>query len=256
MAISPASSLLRANQAYYGLLAETHTLEYGIAFFHPHWGDLPDAAQFREVVTSDPLALSAAYEEAEGFFFEQGMICRRWTPALDEPVGALAEFLEARGYRRRDVVVMALVDWPPRRAATDLRILPARPMREAYRATFAAEAATETLAQTQADAAIERLDSASLDVFVALDGQRPVGRGGVLQVGDIGRVSDVFVVPDARGRGFATAILTHVLNFTRRLAPRIICTEVDADNQVGIALLERCGFVRDRVICEFDRVSP
>ena len=82
MAVNPASSLLRANQAYYELLAKKHTLDLGIVFYHPNWADLPDAAQVREVVVTDPRAFSRFYETAEEFFFEQGMICRRWVSTV------------------------------------------------------------------------------------------------------------------------------------------------------------------------------
>jgi len=133
------TAVLRANQAYCEQLAQKTTLQSGIAFFSTAWPRLPQANQFREVVVPDPQHLADAYGEATAFFAERGLTCSRWAPAFDQPPDEMATFLDAKGYRRRETLAMALREWPDLPARDDLRVLPARPMRQAYRDTFTAQ---------------------------------------------------------------------------------------------------------------------
>ncbi|MHC4063994.1 MAG: hypothetical protein ACYSUI_05765 [Planctomycetota bacterium] len=126
---STLSSVLRSNQAYSELLSDKQTLPWGIAFYSQAWPTLADANQLREVVVPDPQQVAEAFEAAEGFFAEQGLRCRRWTPAADQPVEALSEFLQGKGHTPRQKVVMALTGWPDLAPRPDLRILPARAMK-------------------------------------------------------------------------------------------------------------------------------
>ncbi|MCP4248170.1 MAG: GNAT family N-acetyltransferase [bacterium] len=251
---SSVSSILRSNQAYCELLCDKQTLTWGIAFHSQAWSALPQANQFREAVIPDDQQIPEAYDAAEAFFAEQNLTCRRWAPAEGQPDDALGRFLEGLGYRRRETTTLALGAWPdaatPR---TDLRILPARPMRAAYRATFDSGAANDPI---EADAAIERLDDGRLEAVAAMDGDQPVGRASLFEVGDIGRIVDVYVVPEARGRGTAAAMLAHLLALAWRLAVGIVCVQVDSGDDASLAFFQGRGFVRDGTAFEFDAPEP
>ncbi len=251
---SSLSSILRSNQAYCELLCEKQTLTWGIAFHSQRWSGFPQVNQFREVVIPDDQQIPEAYEAAEAFFAEQHLTCRRWAPAEGQPDGALGRYLEGIGYRRRETTTLALGAWPEATTRrTDLRILPARPMRAAYRATFDSGA---DHAPIEADAAIERLDDGRLEAVVIMDGDEPMGRAALFEVGDIGRLVDVYVVPQARSRGAAKAMVAHLLAVARRLAVGIVCAQVDSADQAAMAFFQGCGFVRDGTICEFDAPEP
>lgn len=256
MSQSSASALLRANQAFYQLLMDTQTLDYGIAFSNPTWAALPQAAQFREVLIPDPTQLSNAFESAEDYFHQQGLLCMRWAPAVDQPVGTLGEFLKARGFLARDLTVMRLAAWTEDSAGPpDLRVLPARPMRQAFAQTYLIECQDES-AKTRSTAALEYLDEASMSLFVALQGDQPVGRAGLFEVGDLGLIVELYVSPAARRRGIGHALTTQLVQIARRSALRMVCAEVQTDNPAGLACLQSCGFVPDGQVCEFDRSTP
>jgi len=246
--VNTLSAVLRTNQAYCELLCEKQTLRWGIAFHSAAWPAAPETNQFREVVIRDATQIPQAFEAVQAFFQERGVACRTWAPAMEQPTEALATFLIGRGFRRRDTVAMGLAQWPELPARKDLRILPARAMREAYEATFLAEGVG---AGKLAQAALERLDDPRMDVHVAVQGNRPVGRAALFAVGDIGRVKDFYVVPDGRRGGVATTLMAHLLTLGKRWGMRQVCLQADEGDRAA-AFFERCGFTRDATICEFD----
>ncbi|MCH7813022.1 MAG: GNAT family N-acetyltransferase [Planctomycetes bacterium] len=251
---SSVSSILRSNQAYCDLLCDKQTLTWGIAFHSRAWSALPQANQFREVVISDDQQIPEAYDAAEAFFADEGLTCRRWAPAEGQPDDALGRYLEGLGYQRRETTTLALGAWPDvTKPRSDFRILPARPMRAAYRATF--DSGTDNAA-IEADAAVERLDDGRLEAIVVMDGDQPIGRATLFEVGDIGRLVDVYVVPEARGRGAAKAMVAHLLAVARRLAVGIVCVQVDSADEAAMAFFQGRGFVCDGTICEFDAPEP
>jgi ribosomal protein S18 acetylase RimI-like enzyme len=199
-----------------------------------------------------------AFAEAEAYFAARGLRCRRWAPAAEQPVEVLQPFLESHGYRCRDLRAMRLGEWPHVAPNPAIRILPARAMRAAHRQTYlqtvegAAPQPDEPAAELLADLASERLNDPQMDMFVALLGGRPAGRCALFQVGDIGRIMDLYVPIPLRRQGIATALLGHVIALAQRVASRVICLEVDATNTAAIKLLEKFGFEDDGLMVEFD----
>jgi GNAT superfamily N-acetyltransferase len=88
------------------------------------------------------------------------------------------------------------------------------------------------------------------------EGGQPVGRAGLFEVGDIGRIKDVHVVPGVRRRGVGSALMAHVLTLARRLAVAMVCLEVDQADRGAVAFFESCGFVPDGSIYGFDAPAP
>jgi len=245
------SSTMRSNQAYCGQLAQKQVLDWGVAYCSPTWAGLAEANQFREVVVADADSAEQACAAVEAYYRGQGARCRRWAPAAGQDAEPLAGVLAGHGFRRRETSILALERWPEPCQGPGPRILPARAMRQAYRATFG-PSTDPGGAEVYADAAVERLDDASLDAFVALQGDRPLGRAALLQVGDIGRVVGIAVLPHARRRGVGTALLHHVLKLARRLAVRTVCAQVDAEPAGPLGFLERLGFAVVGRATEFD----
>ncbi|MFQ5490297.1 MAG: GNAT family N-acetyltransferase [Phycisphaerae bacterium] len=254
MSQSSASALLRAKQALYHLLMDKHTLDWGIAFWNPQWDRWPEAAQFREVVIPEASRFSEAFEAAEAFFHEQGMLCQRWAPAVDQPVEALEAFLTTRGFVPREMTVMRLGAWPEPGEGPDVRVLPARPMRQAFERTYLIES-QDDLARARARAALEYLDEASMSLFVAMRGDEPMGRGGLFEVGDVGLIVELYVIPSARRQGIGRAVMTQLVAMARRAGLRMVCAEVPAGDPAGATCLESCGFVQDGQVREYDRTG-
>ena len=74
-----------------------------------------------------------------------------------------------------------------------------------------------------------------------------------LQVGDISRVDDLYIVSAFRGKNIDRALVAHILQLARRLLPKIIVASPAAQNVDEIAFLESCGFVTAGTLREFRR---
>ena len=251
-------SLLRSTQAYYSELCEKETLDYGIAFYNPRFAALPEANQFREVLIEDPARIPAAFQQTEACFRKRELFCHRWAPAEGRGTKELADFLTQQGFRRRQHMAMSLARWVDQETPEQVRILPARAMRTAYRETFTQfdTPGSSSMGELLADASLERLDDPQLDMVVALWDKEPVGRCGLYQVGDIARVMSVCILPVYAGRGIEEALLAHVLALAKRLTMRTVLVQIDETDRAGRTFLEEAGFVCDGEIVEFERDPP
>ncbi|MEK6799744.1 MAG: GNAT family N-acetyltransferase [Planctomycetota bacterium] len=246
---------LRAVQAHCGQLCDKQTLGHGIAYTCKRFPSLPEVNQFREVSLETSADLPVAFEQCEQCFAQQNLTCRGWTPAEGTPPTILADFLARRGFVPRRTTIMRLTTWEAIQADAAVRILPARAMRAAFRATFVESHSNQAAvdAETLADAASERLDDPQLDMFVANIDGRPVGRIGLHQVGDIARVVDLHVVPSASPEKVGASLLAHALGLARRLTIPMVLTQVPEGDEPLRMLFTRAGFVEDGQVVEFGR---
>lgn len=234
---------LRTTQAWAQELCEKETLDFGIAFVNPRHAALPEACQFREVVV-EPGQVQAAFEQAESWFTQRRMRCLRWAPAEMQPIAPIETLLVARGFVSKRYTVLGLSQWKELDAKSDLRILPARAMRSAFRATFRSAA--------QADAWGERLDDPQLDMLVAVGVNGPVGRCGLYQVGDIARVIEPVVMPSGDS-AVERPLMAAVLTLARRLALKTVLIQAPSDAPAVLRRYESYGFSPAGEFVEFDR---
>ncbi len=233
----------RSAQVYYEQITEQTALSAGVAFTCPEYPTLDEGNQFREVILPRNGSLADVHAEVTDFFDRRGLRCYRWVPAAGTPIEPLEAFLLDRGFRAQWSTCMAWhrdVDVPVR---DDVRILPARAMRAALRELRLGDTRfTPDEREMLADSRNERLDDPSYDQVVAMIGKVPAGAGVLMQVGDIGRIDNVFVAEAYRRRGVARSIMSHLLTLNRRLALRITVLEVDEGNIPALALYRQCGF--------------
>jgi ribosomal protein S18 acetylase RimI-like enzyme len=249
------AAVRRSDRAWCKQVCQWETLPFGVAYYSTRFVSLADANQLRDVWLAE-LDGAAAYEQAEAFYQQRGAKCQVWVPAGAQPVEPVEALLTKRGWRRAELTVMSLARRDAANAPPDVRILPARAMRRAYRATFAAErGATEASEAQSAEAAEERLNDANYDAFVAMVEQQPVGRIGYLEAGDIARLVDLWVLPEFRRRGVGAAMIARFVRIARRLSPRWVVASVAADDQATRGLLEKCGFATGGVTTEFHRLG-
>jgi len=261
---STVGSLLRSTQAYCQQLCEKQTLDHGIAFYSSRYPFLSEVNQFREVVIENAADIPAAFDEAERWFLQQGLICQRWAPAMGEAIPELSDFLGKRGYERRRFTALVLTAWVELATSPGVRVLHARAMRAAFRQTCDDRASTIASATEDSPASREmlvqahdeRLNDPSFDMFVALVDKQPAGHGALYQVGDCARIMDVSVLASFAGRGVDQAILAHVLALAKRLAIRHIVAQVDEAEPAQRVLFASVGFTPDGVIEEFHRARP
>jgi len=231
------AAVRRSDRAMAEQLSTWESLDFGVAHTSPQFADLPEANQLREVWLAD-VRPEEAYARTEAYYAERGLSCRRWTPSSGQDPQPIETFLVPRGWQRIEHAVFGLADWATAEIAPPpaVRVLPARAMPRAYQQTFAEEPGA------QGAAAVERLNDANLDVFVAVADGRPAGRISYLEVGDIARLTDLYVLSPFRGRGLGRCLAAHALRLARRLLPRAVVVSVDASSGRAVTFLHRCGF--------------
>jgi Acetyltransferase (GNAT) domain len=250
-------SVLRTTQAWCLHLGDKETLELGIAYYSDRFPDLPDTNQFREVIATDPDQVAAAFDEASRWFQEKSLECQRWAPAVGDASPALEQRLLDCGFQKHTHIAFRLAKWPELQHCDELRILPARAMRDAFHELIVANSKrhTQAIRISEAQAWNERLDEPQLDLFIATDQSTPVGYAGLFQVGDIARVVLPVITREHSRTNVADTLLDHMLTLAKRLTLATVVTTLDADDETGRVWLENAGFVADGTIVEFDRTT-
>lgn len=246
---STVNSLLRCAQAYCNQLCDKETLEFGIVYYCERFPDVPALNQFREVIAEDAGEVQSAVRESADWFEKHRLTCHAWAPALGRASEALAARLRELGYERRVQQAWRLASWPDGTDTPAVRVLPARAMRAVYTSILGQVHSGDGAGQTEA--ALERLDDPSLDVFVGLVDKTPVGTCALYQVGDLVEVRDLWVAPDHADRDVATALLSHVLALAKRLTMANVLAAVGETDVAVCDWLRRAGFVADGEIETF-----
>lgn len=243
------SAVRRSDQAMCEQIATWETLEYGVAFCNPEIPSFAGANQLRDVWLAD-MDGETAFARAEAYYAERGLTCLRWTPASGQAVEPVETLLAGKNWRRVENVAMGLKDWGASAAADDetVRVLPARAMRRAYGRTFEGDSTGES-------AGTERLNDAKHDAFVCTLNGEPAGRAAYVEVGDIARLADVFVLPGFRGRGVGRSLVGHFLQTARRLSPQVVVASCDSDDAAGRAFLAGHGFAECGTLKAFERLG-
>ncbi len=260
------AAIRRSSQQYFEQVSERTTLSCGYAYTNPAYPHVPGCNFVGEVILDedapDPVAA------VDGFFQSRGVRCSQWIPAAIQQVEPVARLVEPLGFRRRQRRAFVMPDVPLAGAdsAGELRIVGGRAMRRAYttviarrsnelpqRGPQALAAEPDLLAAELTQVQLERLDDPQYDAFVALRGDEPVGVISVYQVGPIGRLCDLYVVPEARRQRVATALLRFAIGTARRWSLRPICMQVAGHNQAALALVARAGFDEAGTITTFTR---
>ena len=91
---------------------------------------------------------------------------------------------------------------------------------------------------------IEKEDTA---YHVAEEDGRLLGGCGLLMIAGEGNITNVVVAPDARRRGVATGLLTHLLMEGDRAGLTAYTLEVRVSNAAAIGLYEKLGFVSEGI---------
>jgi putative acetyltransferase len=90
---------------------------------------------------------------------------------------------------------------------------------------------------------VEKLLRAGVKFFVARDGGRPAGCGGVLLVGrEYAEVKRMYVRPAFRGRRIGRLMLDHLVEHARQHGLTVIRLETGIHQREAIALYEARGF--------------
>ena len=229
-------------------LAEAVPLDAGRAIANPALADLAEANQVRDAAVPPGASPGEAVAEVERYFMSQGTRCRQWVlnpSAGDAATGPLADYLVAHGHRphQTDVFHLGGVTAPPPAALPGFTIIPAR---AGYRLldALSVKASVEFGPPTKqrAEAMMLRFDDPHVDGLLALRDGVPAAAVGVLAVGDLGLIQDLYVAEDFRRQGVGRAMLGRALEVCARSVFKHVFAETEAGDAGTRKLLGEAGF--------------
>jgi GNAT superfamily N-acetyltransferase len=186
----------------------------------------------------------AAIDEVFRFYQGQNAICRRWVPnSPDVDTQQLAKELARRGFSPRRTPLLRLASATmvqnPRRP--NVTVIPARAAYRQLMNLAQAQAAERGIDATQYQQAVAaHLDDPAVDALLALEASDAVAWMAVLPNGEVGRLAELWVAPDVRGRGIGTLLAQRAIDFCGRALFKHVLAAFD-DQATG-RLLERVGF--------------
>jgi ribosomal protein S18 acetylase RimI-like enzyme len=226
-------------------LADETTLSVGTAFANPELAQVADANRILDAALPERMTPAQAVDQVEAHFRSRGTRCAYWV--MNPSAGAartepLAHLLIESGYTAQSCDVM-LLDRRPHAMAevAGLTIIPARASYRHVR-ELAAESAGQFDCPQLVDAAESHLDDPHWDALLALRDGRAVAMGGVLSVGELGRINDLYVSTAFRRRGFARTLMSRLLEVCARSLFRTVLLDVMPDNIRAIDLYAGLGF--------------
>lgn len=227
-------------------LGEEAQLDFGTAFTNP---SLPNVAAGNCMIDAslpEGTAPEAAVDEAAAHFAAQGLRCRQWilNPAVPAArTRPLAEHLLARGHRAGVLDVMHLAGRPAGvvREVAGLTIIPARASYRHAR-TLAEEALAPWNDPQLVESVLLHLDDPHWDALLALRDGTAVAHAGVLAVGDIGRIDQVYVSPGFRRQGVGRTMVGRALEICARSLFKHVMLCVNPNSGEAIALYAQLGF--------------
>jgi ribosomal protein S18 acetylase RimI-like enzyme len=184
--------------------------------------------------------------EVAEHFARVGTQCYSWVmnpSAAREQTEPLIEHLLARGYTRRQTQILYLQRMPtsPVREIAGLTIIP---QRASFRHTrmLADESAAAWNEPQLAEASMSHLDDPNWDALLAMRDGRPLGKVGVLAVGEIGRIESLFVAQSARRQGIGRTMMSRALEICARSLFKHVFTSCTSENAAANELFARLGF--------------
>ncbi|MCG3127175.1 MAG: hypothetical protein CHACPFDD_02033 [Phycisphaerae bacterium] len=246
------SAVRTSQRAYDEQVGEAETLDCGVAHFSEAYPELPECNFVSEVLLANAATPAEAVAEIQRFYSGRGLCCRRWVPAAEQPPELLAALLEPIGLRPRVSTALLLKPDECGAAHPAVRIVPARAMRRACGAIFEqALGRGDSADAARVAVALERLGQPSYDGFVALRDDAPAGFVAVHQVGEIGRVRELFVCGEHRRGGVGRTLVGYAVATARRWALHPICAAVPSGDEASSAAYRRAGFVAGGELVEF-----
>lgn len=226
-------------------IAQEATLEYGSAIFNADAPHLADANALHDMALPAGMAAQQVLNAAEAFYADQGTrleacVINPAAPADDQT--ALSRELAQRGWRQRSFDVMHTSEprLPDQPAVEGLKIIPARASFRHAR-TLVEQATAEEGLSGIADVLMLRYDDPHYDALIAIRDSRAVAHVGVLAVGEIGRIDDLYVAPEARRQGIGRVMVYRAIDICLRSVFRHVMLSVAPDNQPAIGMYQRCG---------------
>lgn len=228
-------------------LGEEAQLDVGTAFTNAELSRVWDANRMMDAVLPEGVTPPEAVAQVEEHFAAQGTRCAKWSMNLAarvERLEPLTEHLLSLGHWVYTAEVFHLVGMPkqPVRDAVGLTVIPARASFRHARQLAEEDAAEKKHGPQLVQASLMHLDDPHWDAILAMQDGKAVGMLGVLAVGEIGRIDEVFVNPAYRRRGIGRALMGRALEICARSQFRHVLLCTVKGNHIAQALYTSIGF--------------
>ena len=238
--------------------SEETQLDVGVAMHNPQLPRTHVANRVLDASVPQGVSPNEAVQIVDEHFAQMGTMCWQWVmnPSSPPPrTQPMVEHLLARGYARSAQDVMYVDRLPtgpiPLRDA-GLTIIPARASFKHARALHAEGAAAWDTPEL-ADADMTHLDDPHYDALLALKDGRAVAHVGVLAVGEIGRIEQVYVTESMRGQGVGTLMISRAMEICARSLFKHILLAVAPEKSSAIAVYRKFGFRKIGEFVEYQR---
>jgi GNAT superfamily N-acetyltransferase len=213
-----------------------------------------------DVALPEAISPRQAFDQVESHFAGLGTTCWQWIMNPSAPprqTTPMIEHLESIGYKRDASNVMYLdriTSRPVGKTEEGLKIIPARASFRHARALH--EESSRRWNEPQlADTAVMHLDDPHYDSLIALRDGVGVAHVGVLAMGEIGLIEEVFVSEPARRCGLGTTMMSRALEICARSLFKHVLLCCAADNTPAIRLYEKFGFRKIGDFVEYQKPS-
>ena len=227
-------------------IAEEEALDVGTAYTNPQLPGMHDANKITDVALPEGMSPDEAFEQVQAHYAARKVQCHYWTmnpSAPEAQTKPLIEHLVARGYHADSTNLMLLDRIPPIRvpAFDDVKIIPARASFKHTKMLFD-ESAKRWGTNEVAEADMLHLDDPHWDALLALRDGQPVAHVGVLAVGEVGRIENVYVAEAARRKGLGLLMMSRALEICARSVFKHVVLTVASRNTIAAALYAKVGF--------------
>jgi GNAT superfamily N-acetyltransferase len=227
-------------------LSEETVLDVGTAFHNTNLGNVWDANCVLDAASPEGMSPVDAVAQVNDHYAAQSARCRRWTmnpSAPAERTAPLVEHLIGSGFRTFSADVMHMAGAPSTKIAEvgGLKIIPSRASFRHAR-ELAEESSKQWNEPQLVDAMMLHLEDPHFDSLIALKDGQPIATAGVLAVGEIGRIDEVFVAERFRRLGIGRTMMSRMLEICARSLFKQVLLSVLSDNAPAKALYEQVGF--------------
>jgi [ribosomal protein S18]-alanine N-acetyltransferase len=234
-------------------------LDVGIALANRELAQVSDGNQVVDAAIPEGGTPEAAVAEAEAHFAAQGSAVLKWVMNPSMPAARtrpLADHVVANGFHPRGYDIYYLAGQPAG-AITEVAGLTIIPARASFKHTraLAEEAAAYFKFAQLAESIMLHIEDPQTDALLALRDGVPAAYVSILNRGEIGYVSELFVSEKFRNQGIGRTMMSRTMEVCARALHRHVFIAVDPTNASAIHLYQRFGFQRIGVFSFYSKTK-